>query len=141
MRRRLHLPARARRAVVLLALLGGAAGIAAGGRVIAPAPPASAPDTIVEGRIHGVKTVIAPRAARRIQDMGFTTRRFSTDSLWAWRAQEQIAARLRFANGSGDSARVLVELWGPCPGNRRGCLQREARVILASLEGGDAAPQ
>jgi hypothetical protein len=115
--------------------------VAACGRVIAPAPPTGAPDTTTEGRIHGIKSVIAPRAARRMQDMGFTTRRFSTDSMWGWRAPEQISARMRFANGSGDSTRVLVELWGPCPDNRRGCLRREAAVILANLEGGETAPQ
>ena len=136
-----QLSARTRRAAAVVGLVAGAAGVAACGRVIAPAPPSAAPDSVVEGRVQGIKTVIAPRAARRIQDMGFTTRRFSTDSLWGWRAPEQIAARLRFANGSGDSARVLVELWGPCPDNRRGCLRREALLILANLEGGEAAPQ
>lgn len=114
---------------------------AACGRVIAPAPPAGAPDTTREGRVHGDPRVIAPRAARRLQDLGFTTRRFGTDSLWGWRAQEQIAARLRYAMGSGDSTRVLVELWGPCAGNRRGCLGPEAAAILGSLAEGDAAPQ
>ena len=115
--------------------------VAAGcGRVIAPAPPASAPDTITEGSVEGIPRVIGPRAARRIQDLGFTTRRFSTDSLWAWRAQEEISARLRFAPRAGDSTRVLVELWGPCPQNRRGCLRREAGAILSSLLGEDAAP-
>ena len=114
--------------------------VAGCGRVIAPAPPAQAPDTVAEGSIEGIPRVIGPRAARRIQDLGFTTRRFSTDSLWAWRAQEEISARLRFAPRSGDSTRVLVELWGPCPQNRRGCLRREAGAILSSLTGEEAAP-
>lgn len=111
------------------------------GRVIAPAPPSGAPDTTEEGRAAGDPRLIAPRAARRMQDMGFTTRRFATDSLWGWRAQEQISARLRYATGAGDSTRVLVELWGPCPANRRGCLRREAFAILGSLQAEDSAPQ
>jgi hypothetical protein len=122
--------------VVLVAL-----GAVACGQVIAPAPPASAPVTTEEGRVAGDRRVIAPRAARRLQDLGFTTRRFSTDSLWGWRAQEQIAARLRYASAAGDSTRVLVELWGPCPANQRGCLFREARLILGALAAEDAAPQ
>jgi hypothetical protein len=126
--------------LALVALVGAAA-LAACGRVIAPAPPAGTPDTATEGRIEGIRSVIAPRAARRMQDMGFTTRRFSTDSMWGWRAQEQIAARMRFANAAGDSTRVFLELWGPCPENRRGCLRREAQVILGSLIGGESAPQ
>ena len=110
------------------------------GRIIAPPPPSGAPDTTEEGRAHGDPRVIAPRAARRLQDMGFTTKRFATDSLWGWRAPEQIAARLRYATGAGDSTRVLVELWGPCPANRRGCLRREAFAILGSLQAEEAAP-
>lgn len=114
---------------------------AACGHVIAPPPPAESPDTTVEGRVAGIASVIAPRAARRIQDMGFTTHRFSSDSMWGWRAQEKLAARLRFARGAGDSTRVLVELWGACPGDRHPCLRREAYAILASLEEGETAPQ
>ena len=110
--------------------------------VIAPAPPADAPDTQLEGRIPGDRRVVAPKAARRLQDAGFTTRRFGSDSLWGWRANERIAARLRYSAGSGDSARVLVELWGPCPaGYRRPCLVREAQAILASLHTDDPVPQ
>jgi hypothetical protein len=111
------------------------------GRVVAPAPPSAASDTTLEGRAAGDPRLIAPRAARRLQDMGFTTRRFATDSLWGWRAQEQIAARLRYATAAGDSTRVLVELWGPCPENRRGCLRREAMAIIGSLQEGETAPQ
>lgn len=125
---------------IVIAFAAGLAVVACG-QIVAPAPPSGAPDTMLEGRVAGIPHVLAPRAARRIQDMGFTTKRFSSDSLWAWRAQEQIAARLRFASGSNDSARVLVELWGPCPNNRHPCLRREANMILGALEGQDAAPQ
>ena len=130
-----------RRQAVTTVVLSMLAVAAACGRVLAPSPPAEGPDTTLEGRVAGIPVVIAPRAARRIQDMGFTTRRFSTDSLWGWRAAEQINARLRFARGAGDSTRVLVELWGPCPGNKHPCLRREAATILANLEGGETAPQ
>jgi hypothetical protein len=136
-------PGSMRRAAIrrVAAVIGAVLLVAACGRVIAPPPPSGAPDTVREGRVHGDPRVIAPRAARRLQDMGFTTRRFATDSLWGWRAQEQMAARLRYAMGSGDSTRVLVELWGPCAAGRRGCLGREAAAILASLGEGEAAPQ
>lgn len=110
--------------------------------IIAPPPPTGAPDTLVEARVPGDRRVVAPRAARRLSDAGFTTKRFGSDSLWGWRGQEKIAARLRYANGSGDTARVLLELWGPCPaGVRRPCLQREAAAILASLNTEDPVPQ
>ena len=131
--------ARTRRLALVLALVGAVAP-AACGRVLAPPPPTGAPDTMTEGRIEGIRSVVAPRAARRMQDRGFTTRRFATDSMWGWRAQEQISARMRFANAIGDSTRVFVELWGPCPDKRRGCLRREAQAILGSLVGGEAAP-
>ena len=130
---------RASRVMLAVALAG--VSIVACGRVIAPAPPTAVPDTTREGRISGIPRVIGPRAARRLQDLGFTTKRFSIDSLWGWRAQEKMSARLRFASAPGDSTRVLVELWGPCPANRRGCLRREAGAILASLEGEEAVPQ
>ena len=130
----------ARLTALALALLGAGIGVGCG-RVLAPAPPSGAPDTSVEGRVQGITLVVAPRAARRMQDMGFTTRRFSTDSMWGWRASEQISARMRFASGAGDSTRVFVELWGPCPGEKHPCLRREAAAILGSLHGEEAAPQ
>ena len=121
--------------VVALLALGACAG------AIAPAPPPQNPVTTEEGRVAGERRVVAPRAARRLQDMGFTTRRFAADSLWGWRAQEKISARLRYANAAGDSTRVLVELWGPCQPDQRACLFREARAILGALATEDAAPQ
>ena len=68
--------ARTRRLALVLALVG-------------------ATDTMTEGRIEGIRSVVAPRAARRLQDKGFTTRRFSTDSMGGWRAPEPITARQR----------------------------------------------
>ena len=44
-----------------------------------------------------------------MQELGFTTRRFSTDSLWGWRAQEKINARFRFAPGQQTGMEAVLE--------------------------------
>lgn len=119
------------------------AGLAACHGVIAPAPPAESADTQMVRQFGGDRRVIAPKAARQLREAGFTTRSFRTDSLWGWRAQEKISARLRYAAGTtDDSTRVLIELWGPCPqGVRRPCLAREAASILAGLLTDEPVPQ
>ena len=108
---------------------------------IAPAPPAGQPSTAEVGMTGGPPVVVAARAARRLQDMAFTTRRFGSDSRWGRRAPEDISARLRFVSPYRDSTRVLVELWGPCPPRQRDCLRAEARLILQQLNVEDGPPQ
>jgi hypothetical protein len=92
-----------------------------------------------EGVVAGTQIVIAARAARVLQDYGFTTKRFSDDSLWGLRATDNIAARLRYAPRA-DSTRVLVELWGKCQ-DPRSCMRGDVTVILARLSEAEAPPQ
>ena len=113
--------------------------LAACGRVIAPPPPGATPQVQREGVVPGTPIVIAARAARVLQEYGFTTKRFSDDSLWGLRTTDDIAARLRYAP-KADSTRVLVELWGKCADPRR-CMQGDVAVILARLAEAEAPPQ
>lgn len=125
----------------VVAIVATMAGAAACGRVVAPPPPTGQPSASEVGMAGGPPVVVAARAARQLQDMGFTTRRFGSDSLWGRRAIEDMNARLRYVSPYRDSTRVLVELWGPCPANQRDCLRREARMILAALNTEEAPPQ
>ena len=99
-----------------------------------------APQVQREGVVPGTPIVIAARAARVLQDYGFTTKRFSDDSLWGLRGADDIAARLRYAPRSSDSTRVLVELWGKCQ-DPRSCMQGDVAVILARISQPDEPPQ
>jgi len=90
--------------------------------------------------VPGVPITIASRAARALQDYGFVTKRFSSDSTWGWRGNDQIAARLRYTMPSRDSTRVLFELWGPCP-DPRTCMRGDMAVIFAHLTAEEAPPQ
>lgn len=112
---------------------------AACGRVIAPPPPTSEPDTQLVGMVAGEPIMVAPRAARRLQDMGFTTKRFSSDSLWGARSQDQLATRMRYTSPGNDSTRVLIEVWGPC--QRKGCRRQDAMAILQALQIEEGPPQ
>ena len=122
------------------AALAGVVLAAACGGIIAPPPPAAAPQVQREGVVPGTPIVIAARAARVLQDYGFTTKRFSDDSLWGLRAADDIAARLRYAPRSSDSTRVFVELWGKCQ-DPRSCMQGDVAVILARISQPDEPPQ
>ena len=113
---------------------------AACGGVIAPPPPAAAPQVQREGVVPGTPIVIAARAARVLQDYGFTTKRFSDDSIWGLRAADDINARLRYTTRGPDSTRVLVELWGKCQ-DPRTCMQGDVTVILTRLSQADEPPQ
>ena len=111
---------------------------AACGRVIAPPPPSDPPAASQEAMVPGVPITIAGRAARVLQEYGFTTRRFSSDSTWGWRANEQVAARLRYMP-SRDSTRVLLELWGRCM-DARTCMRGDIATIFARLAEQEAPP-
>ena len=110
-------------------------------RVVAPPPPAGMPVVSELGMVGGPPLVVAARAARVLQDLGFTTKRFATDSLWGRRAQGDLAARLRYTSPYRDSTRVLVEMWGPCARNERHCLRADALMILTQLNAEEAPPQ
>jgi hypothetical protein len=117
-----------------------AAGIlAACGRVISPPPPSSPPAASQEATVPGAPITIAGRAARVLQDYGFVTKRFSSDSTWGWRGNDRIAARLRYTLPSRDSTRVLLELWGACADSRT-CMRGDIATIFARLTAEDAPP-
>lgn len=120
-------------------LLGGAFAALACGRVIAPAPPTTGPDVSDVGQVAGDRVVVAAKAARALADLTFTTRRFSSDSTWGYRATDKLAARFRYARGTADSTRVLIELWGECDEARR-CSRFDVRAILERIRAEEAPP-
>jgi hypothetical protein len=109
------------------------------GHVVATAPPAAAPAFSVVHTVPGVPVVVAARAVRALQESGFTTRRFGSDSAWAAKPSEKAAARLRYVRPSNDSTRVLLELWLPCAGDRT-CGRAEAATLLGRLREEEGAP-
>ena len=109
------------------------------GHVIAPPPPDTAPTVSEETRVAGAPIAIAARAARTLQDFGFSTKRFSSDSTWGWNATSQTAARLRYTLPSRDSTRVLLELWGKCQ-QPRTCMRGDVAAIFAALSQEEAPP-
>jgi hypothetical protein len=122
-------------------VLAAAVGLAAGcGRVVAPPPPAGEPVAAQQTVVPGHVMTIAARAARVLQDYGFVTKRFSSDSLWGWRGTDRIAARLRYGMPSNDSTRVLIELWGPCADSRT-CMRGDIANIFTRLTAEEEAPQ
>jgi hypothetical protein len=114
--------------------------LAACGHVVATAPPSGAPALSVVRTVPGVPMVVAARSARSLQESGFATRRFGSDSAWATKSSESAAARLRYVKPSNDSTRVLLELWLPCAG-QRGCGQPEAATFFARLTEEEGTPE
>ena len=108
-------------------------------RVVAPPPPSSAPDVSDVGHVAGDRVVVAAKAARTLADLTFTTRRFGSDSIWGFRAQDKLAARLRYGRGTADSVRIYMELWGSCAEDRR-CNRYDVRAILERIRAEEAAP-
>jgi hypothetical protein len=90
--------------------------------------------------VPGVPVVVAARGARALQESGFATRRFGSDSAWAAKSSESAAARLRYVKPSNDSTRVLLELWLPCAG-QRGCGLPEAATLFARLTAEEETPE
>jgi hypothetical protein len=130
-----------RRRVLALGALPAAAGLAfACGGVIAPPPPATAPAVSEVVVVPGAPITVAARAARGLQEQSFTTRRFSSDSTWAYRASDDVAARLRYTMPSRDSTRVLIEMWGQCP-DRRPCLRADLFALVARMSTAEPPPQ
>lgn len=83
--------------------------------------------------VAGAPISVAAKSARALQDAGFATRRFSSDSTWGSRAADGKNARLRYTLPSRDSTRVMVELWGTCDRGGRGCLLGEFVRLVAAL--------
>jgi hypothetical protein len=108
-------------------------------RVMAPPPPDTAPVVSEETRVVGAPITVAARAARTLQDYGFATKRFSSDSTWGWNANSKTAARLRYTLPSRDSTRVLLELWGKCE-RRQTCMRGDVAAIFARLAEEEAPP-
>ena len=123
-----------------LAALAAVAVLAACARAVAPAPPSGAPSVNHEAMIEGKRVSVAARGARALQEFGFTTRRFGSDSTWGYRAQSTTAARLRYAQWSDDSTRVLIELWLPC-GTGAGCGRGDAARLVNRLQQGEESPE
>ena len=101
-------------------------------RVIATPPPPASPAFSEVQPVAGVPVVLAARAARALQESGFATRRFGSDSIWASRSAESAAVRLRYSRASDDSTRVLFEIWLPCAGTPR-CGRAESALFFARL--------
>lgn len=112
--------------------------IAACGRVQAPSPPASEPGFQQEVVVAGAPITVAAKAARTLARFAYNTRRFGSDSTWAYRAVDRINVRLRYVMPSRDSTRILAEYWGVC--ERRGCLQAELAGLVAGITAEEAPP-
>jgi hypothetical protein len=123
-----------------LLALGAGAALAACAAAVAPAPPSAAPSLNVETMIEGKRVSVGARGARALQEFGFTTRRFGSDSTWGYRSQSRTSARLRYAQSSSDSTRVLIELWLPC-GTGFGCGRSDAMRLVARLQQPEASPE
>ena len=91
--------------------------------------------------VAGAPIVVAAKAARVLQDEGFATRRFSSDSTWGSRSADAMSARLRYSSPSRDSTRVFVELWGKCERGGRNCLIGELVRFVAGMTTEDPPPQ
>lgn len=101
-------------------------------RVIATPPPSDTPAFSEVRVVAGVPVVLAARAARALQESGFATRRFGSDSIWGSRSAESAAVRLRYSRASDDSTRVLFEIWIPCGATTR-CGRAESALFFARL--------
>ena len=135
-RRRLRTP------VISLALVAAVtaavAAASACGHVVAPPPPATAPEFTRDTVVAGQPIVIAAKSARALYNFSYQTRRFGQDSTWGYRSQENVSIRLRYVSPERDSTRVLAEVWG-CGGDRR-CLGALVRVLFNALTQEEAPP-
>lgn len=123
-----------------LAILASVAALGACAGVVAPAPPSIATSINQEVMVEGKRVAVAARGARALQEFGFTTRRFGSDSTWGHRSQSQTSARLRYSQSSSDSTRVLIELWLPC-GTGYGCGRGDAARLVSRLQQGETTPE
>ena len=108
---------------------------------IGKAPPNEEPVFTRIVVVPGAPIVTAAKAARTLQDNGYATRRFRSDSTWASRASDNMNARLRYTSPSADSTRILVEMWGKCERGGRNCFVGELVRLVAALTTEEAPPQ
>ncbi len=123
--------------IVLLFVL--VVAIAACSQVIAPPPPSGRPTVQVEALVSGAPITVAAHAARVLQDFNFTTKRFSSDSTWGYRAEGPTSARLRYTRPMDDSTRVLLEFWGKCSTDRL-CTRADALGFIRQLSAEEGPP-
>ena len=83
--------------------------------------------------VAGVPVSVAAKSARALQDAGFATKRFRSDSTWGSRAADNVNARLRYTMPSRDSTRIMVEFWGKCERGGKNCLVGELVRLVAAL--------
>jgi hypothetical protein len=108
---------------------------------IGKAPPSEEPAFTRIVVVPGAPIVTAAKAARALQDNGYATRRFRSDSTWGSRASDNMNARLRYTSPSSDSTRILVELWGKCERGGRNCFVGELVRLVGALTTEEAPPQ
>ncbi|MDQ6886917.1 MAG: hypothetical protein M3068_06440 [Gemmatimonadota bacterium] len=113
--------------------------IAACAGTIAPPPPQTAPVLSAGVTVLGSPIVIAARASRILQRYAYSTKRFSSDSTWGYRAVDQIAVRIRYASPAQDSTRAYVEIWGKCE-TKDFCLREEMARLAAGLGSEEPPP-
>ena len=100
---------------------------------IAKQPPETEPAMTRIVVVAGVPVAVAAKSARALQDAGYVTKRFSSDSTWGSRAADNFNARLRYTMPSRDSTRIMVEYWGTCERGGRNCLVGELVRLVAAL--------
>ena len=115
--------------------------LAACAGAIGKAPPPTEPAYTQMVVVAGTPIVNAAKSARLLQDAGFATKRFSSESLWASRAADKMSGRLRYTSPSRDSTRILVELWGTCERGGRGCFLGEVIRLVKGLAAEEGPPQ
>jgi hypothetical protein len=96
-------------------------------------PPATEAEMTRIVVVAGHPVSVAAKSARALQDAGFATKRFSSDSTWASRAADNFNARLRYTMPNRDSTRIMVELWGKCERGGKGCLVGELVRLVGAL--------
>ena len=108
--------------------------LAACSRVIASAPPETAPLIDHEIMVAESRVVVSARAARALYTYQFITKRFGTDSTWGYRASDSTHARFRYRPAQGDSTRVVLEVWGGrCEPRDQHCLRADVGALLTAL--------
>jgi hypothetical protein len=132
-------PRRAAHAALAL-VAAGLAVLACAGR-IAPQPPLSPPAWSAVSTVSGTPIVVAARGARTLQRLSFSTRRFSSDSAWAYRGGDSIHVRLRYAQPTSDSTRALIELWGRCTNGSTRCLRGLHELLILGMNTEEAPPR
>jgi hypothetical protein len=124
----------------VLGMIAAAALVACVKGAVAPPPPATAPGFARDVEIEGHPATIAARTARALQRFAYTTRRFSSDSTWGYRATDQISVRVRYVTAPFDSTHASIEVWGKCHETGIRCLQNELVTIATAMAADEGPP-